>query len=65
MMPEDIHGDEIGAEEHPGKRRIQEHRRDPSGYVVGEIPEPVPRLISASLLRQAVYPVQAQMGSAA
>ena len=28
MMPEDIHGEEIGAPEHPAKRRIKGHMGD-------------------------------------
>jgi hypothetical protein len=37
MMPEDSHGEEIGAPEHPGKRRTQGHLGDPSGCMVGRL----------------------------
>jgi hypothetical protein len=37
MMPEDIHGDDIGAQEHPGKRRTHEDPREPSGYIAGKL----------------------------
>ncbi|KRF23662.1 hypothetical protein [Phycicoccus sp. Soil803] len=34
MMPEDIGGDDVGAQGHPARRRTQEER---SGYMVGKL----------------------------